>query len=452
MKKRIFIECTHTFFQGGNSGIQRVTRNLANHGRTCSSESLEVLPLVWTGTGFCCPTARVGLRPYLMVRVMNKIRRIGAKGTPGPVKRYLKRFTKETLARLLVKRDFLADLPYILLSIILLPSQFLLGRFVHLRHGDVVVLVDSTWRSPGLLSELFKARYEDGVQVGVMFHDLFPLTMAETCEEVTAEGFCSWFDRVAPNADFVVTNSETTRSSFIDYVSQVQGGAAPSCPSGSFRLGAELDLAGEMSKPSRYSQPIWDTPGRAILCVGTIEPRKNHMYLLDAYDMMRAAGNDVSLILVGRAGWKNEAVISRIHSHKDFGTRLLHLNDASDRDLAEAVERADCLVCPSLAEGFGLPVVEGLMLGLKVFASDIPVFREIGGEGCAYVSLNDASVLAEVVGEWFEQLNSGAQPQHGPHFVWPDWRQSAVEFVALVQRLSDEACTTRPAAEDPPAA
>ncbi|HDS16661.1 MAG TPA: glycosyltransferase [Proteobacteria bacterium] len=149
-------------------------------------------------------------------------------------------------------------------------------------------------------------------------------------------------------------------------------------------------------------QPLWNTPGKAILTIGTIEPRENHLLLLDAYDLLRAKDVDVSLIIIGRPGWKNREVIDRIRGHADFGTRLLHLDNASDRDLSEAIERADCLVCPSLAEGFGLPVVEGLMHGLTVFASDIPVFRESGENFCRFFKLDSPDELVLLLEEWQE--------------------------------------------------
>ena len=279
-----------------------------------------------------------------------------------------------------METGFVIEMLFCLSGIIFLPGEVFLRKFVHFRQADIIVLVDATWNSRAMSKKLLKAQIESGIILGAMLHDLFPLLLPETCEEVTIKWFTVWFDKIIPRADFFVTNSEATNRTLRSYLECHPGLRHQPYKSGSFRLGAELDLAMEEGKPSGYMLPMWDMPGRAILSVGTIEPRKNHKYLLDVFDLLRQRGTDVSLIIVGRPGWKNKDILNRIRSHPDFGSRLLHLDGASDRDLFAAIDRSDCMVCPSIAEGFGLPVIEGLILGLTVFASDIEVFREISGD------------------------------------------------------------------------
>jgi glycosyltransferase involved in cell wall biosynthesis len=79
------------------------------------------------------------------------------------------------------------------------------------------------------------------------------------------------------------------------------------------------------------------------------------------------------------------------------GHPLLHLPGADDRTLEWAYAEAACLVFPSIAEGFGLPIVEALSYGLPVLASDIPVHREVGGAAVEYFPLGDAEVLRRMI-------------------------------------------------------
>jgi len=441
-KTRIFVECTQTFFKGGNSGIQRVVRNLANNGRKISRDDVEVYPLVWMKFGFCRPARMIDEKVHFLVVFKDRttryyhaaVRRLSAVYAPRFVKKTF-RFLIRKLKLRKRKRSF-KELPFWVKGFLLVPLKLLVGSFVTFRSGDIVVLVDSTWKSPLMLEALFNAQREREVVVGAMIHDLFPLLMPENCEEVTVSGFTAWFNRIAPMMDFFVTNSEATKKSLAAYFDLHPELKPDALVCGSFRLGAELDMVAGKVENSEHLQPIWDTPGRAILAVGTIEPRKNYSYLLDAFDILRTRDVDVSLIIVGRPGWKNADVIHRIWSHPDFESRLLHLADASDRDLAEAIERADCLVCPSIAEGFGLPVVEGLMRGLPVFASDIPVFHESGDGYCQFFNLDSPDSLVRLLENWFAEIAIGGPPAKTKLFSWADWKESTEEFLSLVLNLA----------------
>ena len=288
-----------------------------------------------------------------------------------------------------------------------------------------------------MLEQIFKAHGEADLVFGVMCHDLFPLELPETCQEITANGYVSWFNQVVPRADFFVTNSEATRTSLKSYLDANKDLRPNVYPSGSFRLGAELDLMGSEKKSKSHEQ-IWGASGRVMLCVGTIEPRKNHEFLLDTFDLLRERDEDVTLIILGRTGWKNREILDRIQAHAEYDKRLFHMGNASDRDLATVFERADCLICPSIAEGFGLPVAEGLMRGLKVFASDIEVFHEIGGEKCFYFNLNSPTNLADQLSDWFALLQGGQQAKDQTPFLWPNWEESAKEFVHLTLELAEQ--------------
>lgn len=127
--------------------------------------------------------------------------------------------------------------------------------------------------------------------------------------------------------------------------------------------------------------------GSVYLAVGTIEPRKNHEYLLDAFELAWGAGSEARLCIIGRIDWKREALLKRICEHAEFGRRLFMFNEISDSGLQYAYGHAKALVFSSHDEGFGLPLVEAMQRGLPVMGSDIPVFHEIGGDYMAYFAL-----------------------------------------------------------------
>ena len=133
------------------------------------------------------------------------------------------------------------------------------------------------------------------------------------------------------------------------------------------------------------------------LTVGTIEPRKNHVLLLDALDQVWQQYPDTSLCIVGRIGWLCEELVSRIVRHPQYNRSLFMFNDLSDAELEYCYQHARGLIFPSHAEGFGLPVVEALQHGLHVLVSDIPIHREVGREFCTYFDHQSPDALARLV-------------------------------------------------------
>ena len=140
--------------------------------------------------------------------------------------------------------------------------------------------------------------------------------------------------------------------------------------------------------------------------VGTIEPRKRHAFVLDALERLWADGSPARLLLLGKAGWADPNLVKRLRSHPEIGHRLLWLDDAGDAEVHRAYEEVDALIFASVYEGFGLPIVEAARMGLPVIASDIPVLREVGGDGAAYFRVDDAAALAEAVRAFLD----GARP------------------------------------------
>jgi glycosyltransferase involved in cell wall biosynthesis len=124
-----------------------------------------------------------------------------------------------------------------------------------------------------------------------------------------------------------------------------------------------------------------DLPGTFVLAVGTIEPRKGVDVLVEA-----TAALGVPLVLVGQRGW----------GQVDTGNALV-LGRLSDHELAAVLRRATVLAAPSLAEGFGLPVLEAMAAGVPVVHSDAPALVEVAGGAGVEVPRGDAKALAEAL-------------------------------------------------------
>ena len=133
-------------------------------------------------------------------------------------------------------------------------------------------------------------------------------------------------------------------------------------------------------------------PSRYLLTVGTLEPRKGLDILLNA--MTKPHAPALPLVVVGQQGW-GAVHPMRLADHAGLDrARVLALGWISDEELAVVLHRAEVLVAPSLAEGFGLPVLEAMAAGVPVVHSDAPALMEVAGGTGVTVKRHDAAALA----------------------------------------------------------
>jgi glycosyltransferase involved in cell wall biosynthesis len=121
-----------------------------------------------------------------------------------------------------------------------------------------------------------------------------------------------------------------------------------------------------------------------FILVSTIEPRKNHLLVLNVWRELAAVlGEDTPrLVLIGSRGWENEQVTDMLERCDGIAPYVLRTARISRDGLAWLMRHAQALLMPSFDEGYGLPLVEALSLGTPVVASDIATFREVC-RGCA---------------------------------------------------------------------
>jgi len=137
-------------------------------------------------------------------------------------------------------------------------------------------------------------------------------------------------------------------------------------------------------------------PGRFLLTVATLEPRKGLDVLLAA--LGRPGAPDLPLLCAGQPGWGGQDPLALAAAAGLAPGRVRLLGRVPDPDLAVLLARATALVVPSRAEGFGLPLLEAMAVGTPVVTSDAPALVEVGG-GAARVSRLDPSALAEALAE-----------------------------------------------------
>ncbi len=126
----------------------------------------------------------------------------------------------------------------------------------------------------------------------------------------------------------------------------------------------------------------FELPSKFIFIVGSIEPRKNLIGLLKAYDSIdKKLKNEYKLVLAGFKGWENKEVMELINSNKED---IHYLGYISDIELAKTYNLASLFVYPSFYEGFGLPPLESMACGTPVICSSTTSLPEVGGDAVIY--------------------------------------------------------------------
>ena len=298
--------------------------------------------------------------------------------------------------------------------------------------GDILLLPDATW-TLDVFNDLATLKQRN-VRIVFFIHDLIPLTHPELCHPVHVARFEKWFRQVIEIAEYLIFNSRFTQASVQEYLSRqpdkrIIGGAV-------VHLGYDLSSTVPHRDMTHLGLSNAFRCGRnGFLCVGTLEPRKNLDVVLDAFDRLWSDNHDISLVLIGRAGWLCESLLNRVRTHREKGVRLFWFDDVDDANLALAYQRASGLIFSSLVEGFGLPLVEALSQGLSVIASDIPVFREIAGNHARYFDPARSDVLANEV---LAVLSQAPDHRTEEPFVWPSWEDSTRELLTVLQRFVDD--------------
>ena len=264
-------------------------------------------------------------------------------------------------------------------------------------HGmETLIMLDSSYNlGPPLASRLRQAK-ADGIRIVSVCHDLLPIRFPHWFSAMNSRTFRRWLKVATGYSNHFVCVSRATASdlgAYLDTRSDLREKPSVSTwPLGrDFAPLREMATAEENSLPKPYA-----------VMVGTVEPRKNHAFVLDAFCRLHEAGKtNASLVVVGRHGWKCRQTVKKLRQAETEGWAVWLNDGISDARLASVYKSAACAIQASRAEGFGLPVAEAANFGRPVVLSNIPVFREIVRANGYFFRLDDhdsfASALARAL-------------------------------------------------------
>ena len=442
---RCFVDCTETICSGINTGIQRTVWNIINrHALISKIFDIKVIPVVSFNGKFyryfpdrdrkvfvrslskLFGTTRdfldtifygkkVNIDALLKISISESSRTnaddgFEAKSTYGP---------ECNNAHLGIIEFCRKILPFFFRCAFYLDNAFDGFNEADIDSDDLIFYPDAFWHR---CTYLTFTRY-DAAKI-LLLHDIIPISMPQVCDVVYTNLFRRNLAGVLSNVDGIISISSSELASIKAYFASI--GLEPIPLLDYNYWGADFIV--DQPVPECVNPDIVKvfSDQQTFLMVGTLEPRKNHAFVIDAFDQFWCQGGEASLCIIGKVSLHCLGLKERIDRHEYWGRRLFCLQDVNDAELAYSYENCSGVIFASLAEGFGLPMVEAMWFGRQVLASDIAVFREIGGNYPRYFLPDDVHGLVEGLQACLENPSDCRQPRQ-----WLTWDES-------VQNLFDK--------------
>ncbi len=432
---RIFVDATYTIGSGKSSGIERVVRNVLHELQSLGSMGQipdPILIVSHDGQFFPVHDAWIAefrqsasmqsnvlaTAPRMYVRAANVLCNISKS-------RQLRKWLLPQPGHLgLFKVSHTIRERSILAKLAQNTQPIVAGK------GDLFILPDAYWVNR-LRDSVWPAAVEArcrGAFVASLIYDLIPLTHPEFVGLKRRDAFRDYLHKAAQNSDLLISISDTVRDQLSEYLSNaVEFSDGPLAPICSYQLGAEIRAVTGRVRPE--VRKLFDGSARSYLTVAAFDPRKNHGFLLDAFDLLWQQQPDLQLCLVGRIGSRCDDFIERLLTHPRLGKQLHFFDDLTDVELQHCYRDARAVIFPSIVEGFGLPIVESLWFGRKTFASDTAIHREVGRSDCCYFGLDNPTSLADSILDWEDQISHGVPMQQRTRRP-TSWRESCEQLLA----------------------
>lgn len=268
---------------------------------------------------------------------------------------------------------------------------------------------------------------EKQVKPVFMVHDLIPITHPEYCRPGEFNRHMTRMRTVLETAAGIITNSNDTLLILAALAHRLGLKMPPAVAS---PLGSGIDSRDFDSRP--LANPYF-------VMIGTIEARKNHWLALNVWRRLveRNGGKAPNLVVIGQRGWECENALDLMERCKELQGNIVEVPGCSDRELVRYLRHAQALIFPSFVEGYGLPLVEALSLGVPVIASALPVFREVAGNIPEYLDPLDVLGWLACIEDYRlpKSTRRSAQLKRISGFVPPTWQSHFEAVESLIERI-----------------
>lgn len=410
---RVYFDVENTLRVPFISGIQRVVRELSRRLIGKSDLDFEFIPVVYCN--YCNGWRKLSVNETEQLQELSFSDAIVNQDIPAYRKIATKLLGKKAKAKVrsLYKR----------ITHPVWHKNLLLPNF---EAGSIFLDLDASWHNEVKRSSLLPALKEDGVYVVAFHYDIIPILFPDLMHEKLPPLFIEHLNAQLQECDLFICISRNSEIDLLNYSNNQFPDKKLNTTT--IKLGADMFQVSE----ANVTWPLPEVNLRYILCVGTIEPRKNYNLILDAFDFLSGIYQDLNLVIVGREGWGSAETFSRIKEHKLFGQRLFWLSGVSDDVLSRLYMNAFLTVVPSLYEGFGLPVIEALKWGCVTLSSSRGALTEAGGNFVEYFDPDDQSALVGLLESYLSSNDREINKVFLKKYNVPSWTDTVVELKRIL--------------------
>ena len=245
--------------------------------------------------------------------------------------------------------------------------------------NDKLLIIWGEWGDQKYRTALTSAVAESTLCLYQFVHDMLPLVTPQYSAHST-EGLEKYTSEIYPMCSALISISRHTKGDVVEWLN-TQKLTVP--PIHIVRLGEDF----EKKEPMQPNNAFFTFNIPYVLCVGTIESRKNHTLLYYTYKLAKTRGIELPpIVIVGRRGWLTENIYDLITNDPQTKGSFIFLHDASDEELAWIYKNSKFSIYPSHYEGWGLPIAESISYGVPVIASNVSSMPEVAGDLISYFS------------------------------------------------------------------
>jgi glycosyltransferase involved in cell wall biosynthesis len=311
-----------------------------------------------------------------------------------------------------------------------LPIGKVLGPPLHLTARDTLVCAGAGWAHNDIAA-IVELKRKIGFRFVMLCFDIMPVMFPHYYKPADVQAHRDYCQRAFPAADLVIFNSRTIEADVRAYcgAAGLALSATAVCP-----LGADIRMPAAIRPP-----PGGLECGRYALLVSTIEPRKGHRLIYDAWVKLLEAGipqrSRFKLVFAGRKGWLVDDLMRDLRCDPRIAGTIEIFTDADDAIVAALYRDAAFCLYPSRYEGYGLPVVEAFRHGKAVLASTGGAVPEVVDGFSPCLDPTDVDAWQRMLASWIEDPASRAvyETRIRTAFRHPDWDESAGTFFRLVR-------------------